>query len=214
MLASHVTRDPLIAAVNSVLNESHSLTEAEMTALDLRKKYGGAYVSSMDLDGEYEGEVQFVNKIKNFMRKHKLSPKETAVFHEDGFKKYESFPAMVKLLKKKNIPFDDFTDRVGSGVIVFSLKPVVNESASDEIQLDEDKAQDALQRLNKFAKELNAIDAEMDSLDAQIKKLEKAYEKLNAKAGVLQDNRDDAHIKLKDSGISKNLIDKAYKGKL
>lgn len=123
--------DPLVAAASSVLAEA---SENAMTALDLRKKYGGAYVSSMDFK-EYEGEQKYINRIKEFMRKNRLSPKETAVFHEDGFAKYESFPAMLRLLDKKKIVYDDFKDSTSAGVIVFSLKPVV----AEETDLDEAK---------------------------------------------------------------------------
>jgi hypothetical protein len=74
----------------------------ESTTYDsLRKRYDGAYLSSLELD-EYPDSFQ---KIANdFVKKTKLSNKKIAVVHDEPIG-YGKFQQLLKLLSVSKIPF-------------------------------------------------------------------------------------------------------------
>ncbi len=105
----------LFEAIVGVLNQKFLVEQNT----DLLKKYRGAYVSSLDMDFY---ETEFANTIKSFMKTHKLTPKETGLFHEENFDSYSKYESFLSMLKKKGITHLDFSDSSGSEAILISLK--------------------------------------------------------------------------------------------
>ena len=123
-MQSYVTRNELVEAVKAVLAKSNIV---EASRDEIRKKYHGAYLSSLDLE-DYP--TSYVKTAKDFAKKNGLKLNQVGVVHDEGIS-HTDFVKFQNQLKKDKIANDVWDDSRSSGEIVvfFSLKESVNEAS-------------------------------------------------------------------------------------